>query len=61
MIFTEMQSADHINTGIARTKLGRTLLREHRLSEAEKESRAGYEILIRQMAPGASPSLRIIT
>ena len=53
-IFTETQSADHINTGIARTKLGRTLLHEHRYAEAEVESRAGYEILSKQMAPGAS-------
>ena len=52
-IFTETQSAGHINTGIARTKLGRTLLREHRYAEAEEESRAGYDILIKQMAPGA--------
>jgi eukaryotic-like serine/threonine-protein kinase len=53
-LFTETQSADHINTGIARIKLGRTLLREHRDAEAEAESRAGYEILIKQMDPKAS-------
>jgi len=53
-IFTETQSADHINTGIARTKLGRTLLRQQRYAEAETESRAGYEILAKQVAPGAS-------
>ena len=53
-MFTETQSADHINTGIARTKLGRTLLQERRYGEAEVESRAGYEILVKQMAPGAS-------
>jgi hypothetical protein len=53
-LFTETQSADHINTGIARTKLGRTLLRQQRYAEAERESRAGYEVLVKQMAPGAS-------
>jgi serine/threonine-protein kinase len=52
-IFTETQSASHINTGIARTKLGRTLLRERRYAEAETESRNGYEILFKQMNPGA--------
>lgn len=53
-IFTETQSAQHINTGIARTKLGRTLLRQRRYAEAETESHAGYDILIKQMVPGAS-------
>ena len=53
-LFTETQSAEHINTGIARTKLGRTLLREHRYAEAVVESRAGYDILIKQMDPKAS-------
>jgi len=53
-LFTETQSAYHINTGIARTKLGRALLRQGRYAEAEKESRAGYEILVKQVAPGAS-------
>ena len=53
-LFTETQSANHINTGIARTKLGRVLLREGHYREAETESRAGYDILIKQMTPGAS-------
>ena len=53
-LFTETQSADHINTGIARTKLGRTLLHERRYAEAEAESRAGYDILIKQMDSKAS-------
>lgn len=48
-IFTESQSANHINTGIARIKLGRTLLRQNRYAEAESETRAGYEILVKQM------------
>ena len=53
-IFTETQAADHINTGIARVKLGRVLLRERRYAEAECESRAGYDILSKQMAPGVT-------
>jgi serine/threonine-protein kinase len=48
-LYIETQSANHINTGIARTKLGRTLLRQHRYAEAEAETRVGYEILIKQM------------
>ena len=48
-IFTESQSANHINTGIARIKLGRTLLRQNRYAEAEPETRAGYDILVKQM------------
>jgi serine/threonine protein kinase/tetratricopeptide (TPR) repeat protein len=48
-IFTESQSANHINTGIARIKLGRTLLRQNRYAEAETETRAGYDILVKQM------------
>jgi len=36
-LFTETQSAHHINTGIARIKLGRTLLHERRFGEAESE------------------------
>jgi eukaryotic-like serine/threonine-protein kinase len=50
-LYIETQSATHINTGIARIKLGRALLHQHRYSEAEAESRAGYEILIKQMDP----------
>src|SRR5579864_2894700 len=53
-IFVESQSANHINTGVARIKLGRTLLRQNRYDEAESESRAGYEILIKQMDPKVS-------
>jgi eukaryotic-like serine/threonine-protein kinase len=53
-IYIETQSAGHINTGIARIKLGRTILRQHRYAEAEAESRAGYEILIKQMDPNVS-------
>ena len=53
-IFTESQSANHINTGVARIKLGRTLLRQNRYAEAEAETRAGYEILIKQMNPKVS-------
>jgi serine/threonine protein kinase/tetratricopeptide (TPR) repeat protein len=53
-LFTETQSANHINTGIARIKLGRAILRQHRYAEAESETRAGYDILIKQMDPKVS-------
>jgi serine/threonine-protein kinase len=53
-LYTETQSANHINTGIARIKLGRCLLHEQKYTEAAAESRAGYEILVKQMAPNVS-------
>jgi len=49
--YTEELSPNHPNTGIARIKLGRSLLRQQRYAEAEVESRAGYEILIKQTSP----------
>ncbi len=42
---------DHLYVGIARTKLGRSLLRAGRIADAERESRAGYAILVRQVDP----------
>jgi serine/threonine-protein kinase len=53
-IYVQSQSPTHINTGIARIKLGRTLLRQHRYAEAEAESHAGYDILATQMDPKVS-------
>lgn len=46
--------AGHTNTGIARVKLGRALLRQGRYAEAERESRAGYDILVPQVSPTVS-------
>jgi serine/threonine-protein kinase len=48
---TAILPADHPNTGVARVKLGRTLLKEARYAEAETETHAGYEILARQTSP----------
>jgi serine/threonine-protein kinase len=42
------------NIGISRIKLGRSLLRQGRFAEAERESRAGYELLLPQMNPSVS-------
>ena len=53
-IYIESQSATHINTGIARIKLGRTLLRQQRYAEAESETHTGYDILRAQMDPKVS-------
>ena len=53
-IFTATLSPQHINTGIARIKLGHALVCERRYAEAVKESRGGYEILVRQINPSVS-------
>jgi hypothetical protein len=51
---TEALSASNVNTGIARVKLGRALLRQNRYQEAEVETLAGYEILTRQTSSSTS-------
>jgi serine/threonine-protein kinase len=45
---------ESVNTAIARVKLGRTLLREGKFSDAEKESLAGYNYLVQHVAPSNS-------
>ena len=52
--YTETLPPDNVNTGIAHIKLGRTLLRQNRYKDAEHETRAGYEILIKQSSPSTS-------
>jgi serine/threonine-protein kinase len=52
--YTAALGADHQSTGIARIKLGRTLLRLRRFSEAQRETQAGYAIVKRQTKPSAS-------
>ena len=54
VVFSKTQSSQHLNTAIARIKLGRTLLRQKRFAEAEAESRAGYDILRAQLNPSVS-------
>ena len=41
-LFAETQPPTHLNVGIARIKLGRALLRQGRLAEAEPESSRGW-------------------
>jgi serine/threonine protein kinase/tetratricopeptide (TPR) repeat protein len=53
-IYDVALAPDHVNAGIGHIKLGRTLLRQHRFREAAKETRAGYEILVRQTDPATS-------
>ena len=53
-IYVEAVSANDVNAGIARIKLGRTLLRQRRYAEAQIETRAGYDVLITQMDPKVS-------
>ena len=53
-MYIDTQGADHLNTGIARLKLGRTLLRQGRYVEAEAETLAGYAIVSRQATPSVS-------
>ena len=52
--FTESLSAENINTGIARIKLGRVLGMREKYVEAETELVAGYDILARQANPSVS-------
>jgi eukaryotic-like serine/threonine-protein kinase len=52
--FTEARSADDLDTGIARIKLGRVLARQGRTGEAERELLAGYEIVSARSEPTVS-------
>jgi serine/threonine protein kinase/Tfp pilus assembly protein PilF len=52
--YKETLPADNVNLGIVHIKLGRTLLRQNRYKDAEPETLAGYEILIKQSSPSTS-------
>jgi serine/threonine-protein kinase len=52
--YQETLPGDNVNLGIAHIKLGRTLLRQNRFRDAEPETLAGYEILIKQSSPSTS-------
>jgi len=52
--YTEAQGPTHTNTAIARIKLGHVLIRERRFAEAQVETQAGYDILVKQTSPGMS-------
>lgn len=53
-IYRETLPAEHVNIGIGRVKLGRVLLRAGRYADAVQETRAGYDILIKQTDPATS-------
>jgi serine/threonine-protein kinase len=53
-LYIATQGPEHVNTGIAHLKLGRTLLRQARYREAETQTLAAYRILIRQSNPNDS-------
>jgi serine/threonine-protein kinase len=53
-MYEQTLQAGHTTTAIARIKLGRTLLRQRKFAEAERETRAGYDILAPQMNPTVS-------
>jgi len=53
-IFTAAQGPEHLNTGIARIKLGRALVQEHLYAQAAAESLAGYQIVSKLADPGVS-------
>ena len=46
--YTRALSPEHVNTAIARIRLGRSLVRQSLWREAVIETRAGYDILLRQ-------------
>ena len=50
-MYEQTQGKDHTNVGIAKIKLGRSILRQGRFAEAERESRAGYELLAPKLNP----------
>src|ERR1700675_2835641 len=52
--YEETLPADNVNLAIAHIKLGRTLLHENRYKDAEPETLAGYEILVKQSSPSTS-------
>ena len=52
--FSAALGAEHQSTGIARIKLGRTLLRQGRFREAQHETQAGHAIVKRQANPAVS-------
>jgi serine/threonine-protein kinase len=50
-VFERTVHEGHLNTAIAHLKLGRSLLRQKRFSDAEKETLAGYTTLLKLVSP----------
>jgi serine/threonine-protein kinase len=53
-MYAQTLPADHLNVAIARIKLGRALLPQHRYADAETQSLAGYGILMKKTHPPAN-------
>jgi serine/threonine-protein kinase len=53
-IYARTLEPDHLNVGIGRIKLGRVLLRQRQFAEAVVETRAGYDILVKEANPAVS-------
>ena len=53
-MYAQTLPAEHQLVGIARVRLGRAILQQRRYSEAENESWAGYELLMKQTNPPAN-------
>jgi eukaryotic-like serine/threonine-protein kinase len=53
-VFGKTLPDTHLDIGIARIKLGRALLRQHRFADAERESATGLSILLAQTSPATS-------
>jgi serine/threonine-protein kinase len=52
-LYADSLPAGHLNIAIAHVRLGGVLLRDKRYSDAEGESRSGYELLMKQSTPPA--------
>jgi serine/threonine protein kinase/tetratricopeptide (TPR) repeat protein len=52
-LYADSLPAGHLNIAIAHVRLGGALLRDRRYSDAETESRTGYELLMKQSTPPA--------
>ncbi len=53
-VLAAARPGENVDTAIAHVKLGRTLLHESQYRAAERETRAGYEVLLKQMDPQTS-------
>jgi serine/threonine-protein kinase len=53
-LYADTLPADHMNTAVARIKLGRALLRQQRLPDAEEQLLGGYGALRSQASPSVS-------
>ena len=54
LIYAQTLPPDHLNVAIVRVKLGRALIPQHRYGDAEAQSLAGYQVLMKQSNPPAN-------